>query len=65
MQKPDIISLAKQTITQEAESIAGLVSFINDDFKKIVGLILNCKGRVVISGIGKSAIIAQKNCGNI
>ena len=60
MQKPDIISLAKQTITQEAESIAGLVSFINDDFKKIVGLILNCKGRVVISGIGKSAIIAQK-----
>ena len=60
MQKPDIISLAKQTIKEESEAIAGLASFINDDFKKIITLILNCKGRVVISGIGKSAIIAQK-----
>lgn len=60
MQKSDIISLAKQTIKQESEAIAGLASFINDDFKKIITLILNCKGRVVISGIGKSAIIAQK-----
>ena len=60
MQQPDIISLAKQTITQEAGAIAGLVSFIDDEFKKIVELIINCEGRVVISGIGKSAIIAQK-----
>lgn len=60
MQQPDIISLAKQTITQEAGAIAGLVSFIDDDFKKIVELIIKCEGRVVISGIGKSAIIAQK-----
>ena len=60
MQKPDIISLAKQTITQEAESIAALVDYINDDFKKIIDLIINSKGRLVISGIGKSAIIAQK-----
>ena len=60
MQKTDIISLAKQTITQEAEAIAGMVSFINNDFKKIIDLIINCKGRLVISGIGKSAIIAQK-----
>lgn len=60
MQKPDIISLAKQTIAQEAEAIAGMVSFINDDFKKIIDLIINCKGRLVISGIGKSAIVAQK-----
>src|SRR5215213_7911268 len=60
MQKPDIISLAKQTITQEAESIAALESYINDDFKKIIELIINSKGRLVVSGIGKSAIIAQK-----
>jgi len=60
MQKTDIISLAKQTITQEAEAIAGMVSFINNDFKKTIDLIINCKGRLVISGIGKSAIIAQK-----
>jgi len=60
MQKPDIVTIAKETITQEAEAIAGLVSYINDDFKKIIDLIINCKGRLVITGIGKSAIVAQK-----
>ncbi|MEO7398575.1 MAG: KpsF/GutQ family sugar-phosphate isomerase [Ilumatobacteraceae bacterium] len=60
MQNPDIISIAKQTIAQEAEAITGLISFINDDFKIIVDLIINSKGRLVISGIGKSAIVAQK-----
>jgi len=60
MQKPDIVSLAKQTIVEEAEAVAGMVNFINDDFKKIITLLINCKGRLVVSGIGKSAIIAQK-----
>jgi len=60
MQKPDIVSLAKQTIVQEAEAVAGMVNFINEDFKKIITLLINCKGRLVVSGIGKSAIIAQK-----
>ncbi|MDB5198511.1 MAG: D-arabinose 5-phosphate isomerase [Chitinophagaceae bacterium] len=60
MQKPDIIFLAKQTILQEAEAVAGIASFINDDFNKIIDLIINCKGRLVLSGIGKSAIVAQK-----
>jgi arabinose-5-phosphate isomerase len=60
MQKPDIISIAKQTISQEAEAIAGLTAFINNDFNKIIDLIIDCKGRLVVSGIGKSAIVAQK-----
>jgi arabinose-5-phosphate isomerase len=60
MQDADILSLAKQTIVQEAESIAELASYINDDFSDIIDLLLKCKGRLVISGIGKSAIIAQK-----
>lgn len=60
MQIPEIISIAKQTITQEAEAIAGLASYINTDFTKIINLIINCQGRLVVSGIGKSAIIAQK-----
>lgn len=60
MQTSDIISLAKQTIMQEAESVSGLVAFINDDFKKVIDILSNLKGRLVISGIGKSAIIAQK-----
>jgi arabinose-5-phosphate isomerase len=51
---------ALSTIELEASSIAGLASFINDDFEKAVRVIADCKGRVVISGIGKSAVIAQK-----
>jgi arabinose-5-phosphate isomerase len=60
MQKPEIISLAKQTINQEADAIAAMASFVDEDFEKTVDLIKNSKGRLVISGIGKSAIIAQK-----
>ncbi|MCB9361331.1 MAG: KpsF/GutQ family sugar-phosphate isomerase [Flavobacteriales bacterium] len=44
----------------EAQSIENLVSFIGADFTNSVELILNSKGRVVITGIGKSAIVAQK-----
>jgi arabinose-5-phosphate isomerase len=51
---------ALSTIKLEAESIAGLASFINDDFEQAVRVIADCQGRVVISGIGKSAVIAQK-----
>lgn len=51
---------ALSTIKLEADSIAGLSSFINDDFEKAVRVIADCAGRVVISGIGKSAVIAQK-----
>jgi arabinose-5-phosphate isomerase len=51
---------ALRTIEQEAQSIKGLAAFINNDFEKAVNAISKTKGRVVISGIGKSAIIAQK-----
>jgi len=51
---------AISTIKLEADSITGLASFINDDFEKAVKVIAGCAGRVVISGIGKSAVIAQK-----
>lgn len=55
-----IKQIALRTIKLEAAAVAGLATFINDDFEKIVDAILKCKGRLVISGIGKSAIIAQK-----
>jgi arabinose-5-phosphate isomerase len=51
---------ALRTIQMEAQSIQGLSSFVNDDFEKAVQAIASCKGRLVISGIGKSAVIAQK-----
>lgn len=56
----DIKKIALNTIRLEAQSIAGLSAFINADFEKAVTAIAGCKGRVVISGIGKSAVIAQK-----
>lgn len=56
----DIKKIALNTIRLEAQSIAGLSAFVNDDFEKAVAAIAACKGRVVISGIGKSAVIAQK-----
>lgn len=56
----EIIPIALQTIELEARSIRGLASFINSDFEQAVQAIANSKGRVVVSGIGKSAIIAQK-----
>lgn len=55
-----IKQVATRVIRSEAESIAGLASFINDDFEKAVRLIAESKGRIVVSGIGKSAVIAQK-----
>lgn len=51
---------AKRTIELEAASVAALQEYINDDFSRAVQVIFECKGRLVVSGIGKSAIIAQK-----
>ena len=55
-----IIALATQIIDNEASAISGLKSQIADDFPKIVEMMLENKGNLVFSGIGKSAIIAQK-----
>ncbi len=55
-----IISLAKQTITIESDAIANLINFIDVEFESAVKLIHNSKGRVIITGIGKSAIVATK-----
>ena len=55
-----IIEFANQIIDNEAAAIIGLKRKINDDFRKTVELVLENKGNLVFSGIGKSAIIAQK-----
>lgn len=56
----DIISNANKTIELEAEAIKSLKGSVNDDFVKAVQAIEKFTGRVVISGIGKSALVAQK-----
>ncbi len=55
-----IIGLAKKTIETERDAIAQLSSLLTNDFASIVNCIIEAKGRVIISGIGKSAIIATK-----
>jgi arabinose-5-phosphate isomerase len=56
----NIRQTATRTILLEAESVSGLQHYINEDFVKAVQAVASCKGRLVVSGIGKSAIIAQK-----
>ena len=58
--KKTILETAITTIKLEAASVAGLSAFIDDAFEKTIRILANCKGRIVISGIGKSAIVAQK-----
>lgn len=61
MKKNDaIIELAAQIIENESNAIIGLKRQINEDFRNTVELMLENKGNLVFSGIGKSAIIAQK-----
>ena len=55
-----VLEIAIKTIEIEAASIANLTNFVNADFEKVVGLINSVKGRLVITGVGKSAIVAQK-----
>ncbi|TDU34441.1 arabinose-5-phosphate isomerase [Gelidibacter sediminis] len=52
--------MAKKTINLESTAISNLANLLNDDFANAVELIYKSKGRVIITGIGKSAIIANK-----
>ena len=58
--KKSIVALAKETIAIESLAISQLADFIDDTFAEAVDLIYNSTGRVIITGIGKSAIIANK-----
>jgi len=55
-----IIRIAKETITIEQQAIANLVKLVDNEFAEAVNHIYNSNGRVIISGIGKSANIATK-----
>ena len=61
MNKPNhILKVAVAVIEQQSEAIAGLVPQLNNDFENVVNWIHKGKGRVVITGIGKSALIGMK-----
>lgn len=58
--KENIIESAKKTLLSESQSIAKLIDYIDNSFVEAVETIYNTKGRLIVTGIGKSAIIAQK-----
>jgi arabinose-5-phosphate isomerase len=60
MKNTDFKAIAKKTLQAEADAILQLQDFINDDFIKALHLIKEATGRLVVTGIGKSAIIGQK-----
>jgi arabinose-5-phosphate isomerase len=61
LEKKDIIkNAALRTIEMEAAAIGQLSNQLDESFEKTIDTLAACKGRIVISGIGKSAIIAQK-----
>jgi len=55
-----ILATAKKTLLSESKSIENLINYLDEDFAKSVTEIINTKGRLVVTGIGKSALIAQK-----
>lgn len=60
MKAQEIIKIAKKTIVHEAETVKNLATYIDNDFVNAVNTLFECKGRVIITGIGKSANIANK-----
>ena len=60
IRKDEMLASAIQTIKMQALAVTQLESYINDSFIAVIELIAASKGRIVVSGIGKSAIIAQK-----
>ena len=60
MEKAATSDLAKNVITAQSDALKKMADLLSFDFEKAVDLIFNSKGRLIITGIGKSAIIANK-----
>ena len=58
--KKNILDIAAKTISIESKAIANLINFLNKDFENAVKFILKSKGRIIVTGIGKSANISTK-----
>jgi arabinose-5-phosphate isomerase len=56
----NLLETAKRTLQIELDGVSGLLSKLNNDFVVIIETILQLRGRVIVTGVGKSAIIAQK-----
>ena len=54
------IDIAKETINTEIKGLKAMLSYFGADFCQAIDLILNCRGKVIFAGIGKSGLIARK-----
>lgn len=55
-----VLEKGREVIKKEAEAIAELADRLDENFNKAVRLILNCKGRVIVTGMGKSGLVGKK-----
>lgn len=56
----ELLELAREVLQIESEAIAQLVARLDDKFERAVALVVECRGRVVVTGVGKSGHIARK-----
>ena len=57
------IEYGKNVVETEVNAVKNLIRHIDDNFQNAVDLIINCRGRIVVTGIGKAGIIGQKKIG--
>ncbi len=55
-----ILAVAKRVLKVEAEAVLSLMDKLTNDFEKVVEIIYGCKGRVIVTGIGKSGLVGKK-----
>ncbi len=55
-----VIENARKVLLIEYKAIEALIDRVGTEFEEAVNIILNCKGRVIVTGIGKSGIVAKK-----
>ena len=60
MNKQNYINLAKKSASLQISELKKIKKVFNQSFVKAIDLILNCKGKIIFAGIGKSGIIAKK-----
>ena len=60
MEKSSVVEIGKQCLRDEAEAILGMLDHVDEHFEKAVDLICNCKGKVIVTGVGKSGHIGSK-----
>ncbi|MBS3944231.1 MAG: KpsF/GutQ family sugar-phosphate isomerase [Melioribacter sp.] len=60
MSEEKILSKGKEIISIEGDAVLNLINSIDNEFVKAINVILNSKGRIVFTGVGKSGIIARK-----